>query len=124
MVLTGGIVWCLRVHDVHSCWNVVTLALTSEDDLALPVGATVGIDDLRIGRVDSGNRYYLQSSVADLLCIGEGDLLNDGRLVKTSVRSKSTSILDEEDLITSRVPGILVSAGVNMGGSGCDRPTM
>lgn len=103
-MLTSGVVRRLRVHEVQSRGHIVTLTFAGEDDVTLVVGATVGVDDLGVGRVDDGHGRSLQRSIADLLCIRKRDLLDDGRLVQTSARSRSTSVLDKEDLITSRVP--------------------
>lgn len=39
-LLTCGIVWLFRVHEVEGGWDLVSLAFTSKDDLALVVCAT------------------------------------------------------------------------------------
>lgn len=103
-MLTSGVVRRLRVHNVQSRRDVVTLTFTSEDNVTLVVGATIWVNDLRIGCVDNGHRNSPQSSITDLLCIDKRDFLDDGRLVQTSTCSKSTSVLDKEDLITGGVP--------------------
>ena len=102
--LTAGVVRRLRVHHVQSGRDIVALTFSCEDDVTLVVSATVRVDDLRIGCVDYCHWCSLKGSVTDLLCISKRNLLDDGRLVQTSARGRSTSILDKEDLIAGRVP--------------------
>lgn len=108
MILTCGVIRRLRVHNVESRWDIVTLALTSKDDVALVVSATVRVDDLRIGSVDNRHRGGLESPISDLLSIGQRDLLDDRRLVQSSSCGRSTSILDKEDLIAGGMPVLQV----------------
>jgi hypothetical protein len=108
VIFTGSVVRRLRVHNVQRRGDIITLTFTSKDNVTLVVGATVRVDDLSVGSVDNGHWSGLEGSVADLLSIGQSDLLDDRGLVQTSARSRSTGVLNEEDLITGGVPRVPV----------------
>ena len=113
--LTGGVVWRERVHSVKSRGNLIALTFTGEDDLAFVVDTTVGVDDLRVRRVDGRNLDLIltQSSLSQSFSLLERNLLDDGRFVKTSARSRSSSVLNEEDLFGGRIPdNSLVKDGI------------
>ena len=57
------------------------MAFTGKDDISFVVGAAIRIDYLRVGGVDNSYRNSLESTVPNLLCVCERDLLDDGRLV-------------------------------------------
>lgn len=114
-MLTGRVVWWQRVHNIQRGWHVVTLALTSEDNVALPVSATIGVDDLWVGGVDHSHGDCLEGSIPHFLGIRKFDLLDNGRLVQSCARSRSTSILNEENFLSCRVPSdSLMEDGVRL----------
>lgn len=114
-VLTGRVVRWQRVHHIQCRWYVITLAFTSEDDVTLPVGTAVRVNNLRVRGIDDSHGCCLEGSVPHFLGIRKTDLLNDGRLVKSGTRGRRTSILDEEDFLCRRVPShSLVENGIRL----------
>jgi len=113
--LTGGVVWRERVHSVQSGRNLIALTFTSKDDVTLVVDATVGVDDLRVRSVNGRNLDLIlaQSSLSQSLSLLERNLLDDGRLVQTSARSRSASVLNKKDFFGRRIPNnSLVEDGI------------
>lgn len=107
-LLTSGVVWRLWVHNIQCRRDLVALAFTSKDYVSSVIGATIRVDDLRVGGVDNSHRNSLQSTVSNLLCVCKRDLLDDGRLIQAGTRGRGTGILDKEDLITGRMPMVPV----------------
>lgn len=80
-------------------------ALGHVEYLALVVGGSVGVDDLRVGW--DNLHCYLSGRVGlvlDCVCLRQRDLLDDGRLVEARACGLCTSVLNEEDLVCRLKP--------------------
>lgn len=103
--LTSSVVPGLGVHQIQGRGDVGTLTLAAIHKLTTVVGGSVGVDDLRVG-VNLGNLDLSHGigQVGHEVCLGQGNLLDDGRLVKSSAGGFRSCILNKEYLICRRVP--------------------
>lgn len=80
-------------------------ALGHVDDLAAVVCGPVGVDHGRVGRNHvHGDLLGAVGLALDGIGLGEGDLLDDGRLVEAGPGVYGPRVLDEEDLIGGLIP--------------------
>jgi hypothetical protein len=84
--------------------DVVTLAFTSKNDITLVVGPAIRINNLRIRGVYNGHWSGSEIAIPHSFGIDKRDLLNFGGFVQPGAGCWSSSILDEKNLISRRIP--------------------